>query len=110
MIGASRRTANFTYAIRQIVRAAEERERRGKPVVYLNIGDPQAFGFLPPNHIVEAVESEMRDGFTGYAPSEGLREARESVAGYATKLGAPTAPSDVIITAGASEGADLIFT
>ena len=110
MIVPAKRTANFTYAIRNIVQAAEALERSGRPVTYLNIGDPQAFGFRPPPNIVEAVQRALADSFTGYAHSAGLPEARESVANYATELGAPTKTDEVIITSGASEGADLVLT
>ena len=110
MIAASRRTANFHYAIRNVVRAAEELGKTGREVMYLNIGDPQAFGFRPPDHVIEAVVSALCEDFTGYAHSSGLLEAREAVAEYASELGAPTTPSDVIITSGASEAADLILT
>ena len=110
MIHPSQRTAHFHYAIRNIVGAAEKIERTGRPVTYLNIGDPQVFGFRPPANIVEAVQRALRDSFTGYAHSAGLMEARAAVAGYATKIGAPTEISDVLITSGASEAADLILS
>ena len=54
MIVPSRRTANFHYAIRNLVSAAEKVERAGREVVYLNIGDPQTYGFRPPAHVIEA--------------------------------------------------------
>ncbi len=110
MIHASERAANFHYAIRNVVRAAEELERKGQQVIHLNIGDPQAFGFQPPDFVIEAVNRATRDKFTGYSHSSGLSEARESIAEYATKLGVVTAAREVIITAGASEGADLALT
>ncbi len=110
MIAPASRTAHFHYAIRNIVHAAEERERAGRPVIYLNIGDPQVYGFRPPAHVVEAVTRAVRDEFTGYAHSSGLREAREAVAAYATALGAHTEPGEVLMTAGASEAADLLLT
>jgi len=110
MIKQSSRTNNFTYAIRNIVQAAEARERSGRKVTYLNIGDPQAFGFRPPAHVINAVERALTDSFTGYAHSAGLLEGREAIANYATALGAPTTPQDVIITSGASEAADLVLT
>ncbi len=110
MISPSSRTAQFHYAIRNIVGAAEARERRGRSVIYLNIGDPQAYGFRPPAHLTEAVTQALREKFTGYAHSSGLREAREAVAAYSTALGATTTPGDVLMTAGASEAADLILS
>ena len=78
MIAPSSRTANFHYAIRNLVSAAEAQERAGRSVIYLNIGDPQAYGFRPPAHVVEAVARALRDSFTGYTHSAGLREARAS--------------------------------
>jgi alanine-synthesizing transaminase len=110
MIASSSRTANFHYAIRNLVSVAEAQVRLGRHVIYLNIGDPQAYGFRPPVHIVEAVTQALRDSFTGYAHSAGLREARVAVATYATALGALTEPEQVLMTAGASEAADLVLT
>lgn len=110
MISPSIRTANFHYAIRNLVSAAEAQERAGRSVVYLNIGDPQAYGFRPPAHVVEAVARALRNSFTGYAHSAGLRAARSAVAAYATALGAPVTPEQVLITSGASEAADLVLT
>src|ERR1044072_5544146 len=66
MILPSERAANFHYAIRNVVNAAEALERQGRRIIHLNIGDPQAFGFK--------------------------------------------SPADVVITSGASEGADLLLT
>jgi alanine-synthesizing transaminase len=110
MIHCSERAANFHYAIRNVVRAAEALERKGRRVIYLNIGDPQSFGFRPPDFVVEAVNRAVTDKFSGYSHSSGLLEARESIAGYATRLGALTETKDVIVTAGASEAADLTLT
>src|SRR6266478_482506 len=110
MISPSNRTVNFHYAIRNLVSAAEALERADRRVIYLNIGDPQAYGFRPPAHIVEAVARALRDKFTGYAHSAGLPEARSAVAAYATSLGAPTTAEQVLITSGASEAADLVLT
>lgn len=110
MIHSSERAANFVYAIRNVVRAAEALERQGRSVIYLNIGDPQSFGFHPPDFVIEAVNRAVKNKFSGYSHSSGLPEAREAVARYATKLGSPTEMKDVIVTAGASEAADLILT
>lgn len=110
MILPSARAAQFRYAIRNIVGAAEARERKELDVIYLNIGDPQVYGFRPPLHLVEAVTEALRDRFTGYTHSSGLREAREAVASYATGLGSACTPDEVLLTAGASEAADLVLT
>jgi len=110
MISPSIRTANFHYAIRNLVSAAEAQEKAGGRIIYLNIGDPQAYGFRPPAHIVEAVARALKESFTGYTHSAGLPAARRAVAAYATSLGSPTAPEQVLLTSGASEAADLVLT
>jgi alanine-synthesizing transaminase len=110
MIKSAHRIENYHYAIRHVARVAELLARAGREIIYLNIGDPQVYGFGPPEHIVEAVARAVKNSFTGYSNSAGLLEAREAVAAYATDLGAPTSPDDVIITSGASEAADILLT
>ena len=110
MIQSARRIENYHYAIRHLTGAAEALTKAGREVIYLNIGDPQVYGFRPPAHIVEPVIGALRNRFTGYTHSAGLLEAREAVAAYATGLGALTGPDHVLITSGASEAADLLLT
>jgi len=110
MIQAARRIEDYHYAIRHLAGAAEALTSAGREVIYLNIGDPQVYGFHPPEHIVEPVVRALKNNFTGYSHSAGLSEAREAVATYATRLGAPTSADQVLITSGASEAADILLT
>src|SRR5688500_3134932 len=101
------RVNRFSYAIRNIVAEAKAVEARGQRVRYLNIGDPVAFGFQTPAHLVETVARAMRDGHNGYVPSAGIPEAREAVAADYTARGIAVAPERVLITTGTSEGIEL---
>ena len=101
------RVNRFSYAIRNIVAAAKEVEARGQQVRYLNIGDPVAFGFKTPAHLVDAAVRAMRDGHNGYVPSAGIPEARTAVASEYTARGVPMSPDRVLITTGTSEGIEL---
>jgi len=101
------RIHRFTYAIRNIVAEAKRVEAQGTRVRYLNIGDPIAFGFQTPPHLIAAVERAMRDGHNGYGPSVGIVEAREAVAAEFTSRGFPVSPDRAFITAGTSEAIDL---
>jgi alanine-synthesizing transaminase len=92
----------FTYAIRNIVAEAQKVEAAGTRVRYLNIGDPIAFGFKTPAHLITAVERAMRDGHNHYGPSAGIPAAREAVAEEYTRNGFPIAADRVFIT-GTSE-------
>ena len=109
-IPASERINRFSYAIRNIVVEAQRVEATGKKVRYLNIGDPVAFGFKTPAHLIDAVEKALRDGHNGYGPSAGLKSAREAVAADETRKGWPIHPDRVLITAGTSEGIELALT
>ena len=71
-IPVARRISGFNYAIRNIVAEARKVEASGRTVRYLNIGDPIAFGFATPPHLVEAVQRAVRDGHNGYVPSAGI--------------------------------------
>ncbi|MGE3277916.1 MAG: aminotransferase class I/II-fold pyridoxal phosphate-dependent enzyme [Vicinamibacterales bacterium] len=104
------RVDRFTYAIRNIVAEARKVELSGLSVRYLNIGDPNQFGFLTPPHLIEAVERAMRDGHNGYAPSPGIAEAREAVAADFAARGVVMPADRVLITSGTSEGIELALT
>ena len=101
------KVSRFSYAIRNIVAEAKAVEARGRRVRYLNIGDPVAFGFQTPAHLVEAATRAMRDGHNGYLPSQGLLSAREAVAADYTARGVTVSPDRVLITTGTSEGIEL---
>ncbi len=103
------RVNRFSYAIRNIVVEAQAVEARGIRVRYLNIGDPVAFGFKTPAHLIEAAQRAMRDGHNGYLPSPGIAPAREAVAADYTAHGVPTSPDRVLITTGTSEGIELVL-
>lgn len=104
------RVSRFTYAIRNIVTEARKVEASGRAVRYLNIGDPIAFGFRTPTHMIEAVERAMRDGHNGYVASPGIPEARQAVADDFSARGLPTSPDRVLITSGTSEGIELALS
>ena len=103
------RVHRFTYAIRNVVVEAQRVEAAGTKVRYLNIGDPVAFGFNTPPHLVEAVDRALRDGHNTYGPSAGIAPAREAVAAEYTRHGFPVTADRVFITAGTSEGIELVL-
>jgi alanine-synthesizing transaminase len=109
-IRTAKRVDRFTYAIRNIVVEAKKVEQAGMRVRYLNIGDPNQFGFLTPPHLIEAVARAMRDGHNGYTPSPGIVEAREAVAADFATRGVAVSAERVLITSGTSEGLELALT
>ena len=99
-IPVARRVNAFSYAIRNIVAEAQRVEAGGMRVRYLNVGDPNAFGFKTPPHLVAAVERAMRDGHNGYGPSAGIPAAREAVAAELTARGFPIPADRTLIQPG----------
>lgn len=109
-IRTAKRVDRFTYAIRNIVGEAKKVEQTGMTVRYLNIGDPNQFGFVTPPHLIEAVVKAMRDGHNGYTPSPGIAEAREAAAADFVSRGVNVSADRVLITSGTSEGIELALT
>src|SRR5579862_3996050 len=84
---AAARLEHVHYAIRDLAVVADQLAREGKKILPLNIGDPLKFDFRTPPHLIEAVAKAMRDGKNGYAPSQGIDEALESVRAEAERKG-----------------------
>ena len=93
-----------SYPIRDIVQEAKKIEKSGTQMLYLNIGDPAPFGFRPPSHILEAASAAIKENYSGYAPSAGDPELRQTIAKYEH-----VSEEDVFVTAGLSEGIDLLY-
>jgi alanine-synthesizing transaminase len=106
---AAQRMEHIRYAIRDLAVLAEQLAREGKEILPLNIGDPLAFDFQVPPHLIEAVAKAMRDGKNGYGPSLGVEEALDSIRASAERKGIRNIQS-AFITAGVSEAVDISLT
>ena len=97
------------YAIRDLVPIAEDLERRGMRIIYLNIGDPLKYDFQTPKHIIEAAYKAMLENKNYYGPSHGLRELREAIARHEKSMNnVDLDPDDIIITLGVSEAISFV--
>ena len=108
-ISAAQRLDNVRYAIRDLACVADEVTRQGHKVLPLNIGDPIAFDFQTPPHLIEAVYKAMCDGKNGYAPSPGIPQALDAIRGEAARKGISSV-QDVFVTSGVSETVDICLT
>jgi len=109
-IPVSSRVRNFSYAIRNVAAEAQKVAAAGTKVRYLNVGNPPAFGFQPPVHMIEAVERAMRDGANGYTDSPGIASARDAVAAEYSRRGFPMSADRVVISSGTSEAIELALS
>ena len=103
------RTENITYAVRDIVVLANQVAKTGKEMLYLNIGDPNLYDFVPPKHLVDATYQAMVKNLNGYAPSSGIKEAVDAIEREAERKGI-TNVHDIFVTTGASEAIDICLT
>ena len=80
--------------------------RGGRPMIYLNIGEPD-FTAVP--LAVEAAARCMAEGRTQYTHATGLPELRAAISRwYGTRFGLAVAPERIVVTAGASAALQLI--
>ena len=100
------RTDNIKYAIRDLVVEAQ----KFQDVLYLNIGDPNQYDSTTPEHMLKAVEEAMKRNLNGYAPAEGILEAREAISQDAKAKNIQCTANDVIITTGVSEAIELALS
>ena len=77
----------------------------GRPMIYLNIGEPDA-GAAP--LVQQAAAACIAEGRTQYTPATGLIELRQALSGwYAERFKLDIAPERIVITAGASAALQL---
>ncbi|MBL6722038.1 MAG: pyridoxal phosphate-dependent aminotransferase [Planctomycetes bacterium] len=82
----------------EVFAKAKALEAQGKDIVHLHIGAPD---FDTPQHIVEAGERALRDGWHKYTPAQGLPQLREAVsAEFLRHRGVEVDPSRVLIVPG----------
>jgi tyrosine/nicotianamine family aminotransferase len=109
MIKAAERAQYAKSAIREVETYGSEIEKKGKKVVHLNIGDPNAFDFDTPEHIKNALKAAVDTKKNRYCDSLGVPELREAVKkrmwqDYNAKA------DDVVVTNGLSEAISMIFS
>ncbi len=105
----AKRVENVKYAIRDIVAIANKAKASGKEMIYLNIGDPNIFGFRTPQHMLDAVTDAMNRNMNGYSPSSGIEEAVEAIRKQAGRSGIRNI-RDIFVSTGASEAIELCLT
>jgi alanine-synthesizing transaminase len=110
MIKAANRCKVMSYAIREVVIPARELEKKGIKVLRLNIGDPNKYDFDTPQHMKDALYEAAKEGFNGYAPSEGDFKLRNAIIEREkTRNNVDYKMDDVCITTGVTEGLQILL-
>ncbi len=100
------RTHKITYAVRDVVLLAQAAAAEGREMLYLNVGDPNLYGFAPPARVLQATIDAMQRNLNGYAPSSGIPAALEAINREAARKGI-TDIRHTYVTSGASEAIEL---
>ncbi|WP_066342185.1 pyridoxal phosphate-dependent aminotransferase [Azohydromonas lata] len=78
----------------------------GRPMLYLNIGEPD---FTAPPSVLAAAQACLDAGRTQYTPAAGLPALREAIsAWYARRFGLDVPARRILVTAGASAALQLL--
>ena len=105
----AKRTYDIHYAIRDIVVIANEVAKSGKKMLYLNIGDPNAYDHRTPQHVIDAAYKAMNENHNGYSPSSGIKSAIDAIERDANRKGIDNI-LDIFVTTGASEAIEICLT
>ncbi len=105
----SRDILSIKYAIRDLVPLAKELERKGRDVIYLNIGDPLKYDFETPRHIIEAMYHAALEGHNYYSESQGIPELREAISRKMRSLyNVDVDPRHIVVTNGVAEAINFV--
>lgn len=99
-----RATRMGTLGLSEIVRISENATRlrtEGRDVIALSTGEPD---FPTPDHAIEAANIAMQQGKTGYTPTAGTIELRQSIcAAVLRDSGVEYMPSQIVVGTGAKQ-------
>lgn len=104
---ATRMSEIAPFHVMEVQTAARELEASGRPVVHMEIGEPD---FPSPPGVVAAAQRALAGGNIYYTSALGLPKLREAIAAhYAHRYGVHVAPERVIVTAGSSAALLLVL-
>jgi len=97
----TRRCEQMTsFIVMDVLEKACEMACQGIDVVHLEVGEPD---FDAPACVTEAVTGALRDGFTHYTHSLGIRELREAISAYyLDTYKVAVDPDRIVVTSGSS--------
>ncbi|MBV1879920.1 MAG: aminotransferase class I/II-fold pyridoxal phosphate-dependent enzyme [Pseudomonadales bacterium] len=97
----AKRLANIQpFKVMKLLARANELEAMGRPIVHMEVGEPD---FVTPQPVLEAGIRAIREGRTKYTPAAGLYELRQKISTfYLSDYGVEVAPERIFITAGGS--------
>ncbi len=103
----SKRSINLPSSpIRKLVPFAEAAKKRGTRVFHLNIGQPDIQ--TPPEFMQAIIDADLK--VVEYSHSAGIEPLRQQIADYYRRLNHTIDTDQVLVTTGASEALNFVFT
>ena len=107
MINISRRSSVEPFHAMDVLSAATQRKRQGRPVISMAVGQP-AHG--APAQVLAAARAGLSNSAIGYTDALGTAELRQTIAHhYAHHYSVDVDPDRIAITTGSSAGFNLAF-
>ncbi|MEQ8442280.1 MAG: aminotransferase class I/II-fold pyridoxal phosphate-dependent enzyme [Alphaproteobacteria bacterium] len=95
------------FMVMEVMRAAALRERDGRAVHHLEVGQP---GTGAPRGVIDAAHAALDSDRIGYTVALGIPALREAISGhYATHYGCDVPAERIVVTTGSSGGFILSF-
>lgn len=106
----SDRVRPISYPITEIVSEARTLEKKGKDIIYLNIGDPPQYGFSPSPEVCEKLCDAVKSGHNSYSDPSGLPELKNAIIDREKQRhGVSLTADDVFVTMGSSEALQYVI-
>jgi aspartate/methionine/tyrosine aminotransferase len=93
------------FHVMEVLGRAHAMERAGRPVIHLEVGEPD---FPTPEPVVQAGMRALIEGHTRYTPALGLPELRERIAGHYPAEARPAAER-IAVVPGSSAALQIAF-
>ena len=94
-----------SFTLQMTARAAELRAK-GEKVINFGVGEPD---FNTPDHIIEAGQKAMVDGYTKYTPGSGMLELKEAIQKKLQNLtGINYNPENIIVSNGGKQSLSVV--
>lgn len=105
----SGRLGNVEYPIRAVEALSRRYACVHNKMEYLNIGDPVRLGFKTGGEVCRHAADAILKGGNGYAPSEGVAEARDAISSFYSRRGIRAPSQNIFITSGVSEALHFLY-
>lgn len=110
VVEVAQRLQKIRHPTRDVVPTARKvAGEAGPEMIWLNIGDPNAYDFDTPGYVKKALVRALENRMGGYADSSGYKPLREAVAESNRRKGFDSPAEKILVTSGTSEATNMLY-